>query len=685
MRKRIYLFYSVLFVFCSINLLYGQDNRVCFVNYGKMHVAYNPSNSSLYVLGSMQLRSNSSILQNGITQLGKNFYHDADGNGFTREDGEFVSVGTFRFVNDMDTLRYITTLDSSIDDFNRKDNFIAFPEIEIATSDTIILPPKMGMDAIDIVKSDDATGKILLCSKSYSEVSGVNVYDASLRITGSGTSEELVQAGSVIVEKDLTPYRIEEGGTGAGPLFAFATPFENQRTGYFAGNWVRKMMEGDNLHVDYVYGNKAQGGIIIRDQYICDPEEPFVPGKGYLLRLRKQDYSYDELIKTGGLGITKAEAFDYNKDKLMMCGQLYNLEPATKQLFARDTLFHYELNNAEAKTLNWIIGNSYTCSISIDSLINAMGNSPLKFEPNIYVFPKGSTSYHIYKIQPNNVNNSMNVIDIESIPAMSYFMIRVSKNANQSGSLTLTKKDLLVHDNNPHSYVDKIDESTFSNEVLFKVSPDENSNVYDMAGIALRSNGNKNADGNDIIKVSNSNDELFQLYAVSEDNQKLSANIIPEDMTTTRLNLLPGKAKGTFRIEAQRIQSLSTEGIWIEDLKERKVVDLKESNGIYVFEVNPLDDPNRFKVHFKKVYTNIEEVNDEFWQIYYSDNNLIVEGLTTDDIGSELFVADIQGRILFTQKIHEAPKTSIFLNLNKGIYIAKLEGKRTLSLKFLSK
>jgi hypothetical protein len=98
----------------------------------------------------------------------------------------------------------------------------------------------MGIDALKLIRNTvdygNDLGKLRLESKAIKDDEDKDQsYDASLRITGASTLTfaELVPSGSVIVEHDLTPYRVEVE-MGNGSLFAFASPFKNMRSGYFA-------------------------------------------------------------------------------------------------------------------------------------------------------------------------------------------------------------------------------------------------------------------------------------------------------------------------------------------------------------------------------------------------------------------------------------------------------------------
>jgi hypothetical protein len=680
---------------CPLFLCGQTSTKVVFYNKGKMFVSPNPGISSLYIKNAIHVKGNTEITQQGVTIIGGDFYHDALSTVFKKEGETFPSKGRIVFAGNNDIRRLITTKDNPIDDFDRGNYFIAFPEIEIETSDTVVIPSRMGIDALKIIQTSSQSGKILLESNSINSSSEdpliwkTYTYDASLRLRGTGeagdpeNSSDLVPPGAVVVERDLTPYRVADGETGAGLLFAFASPFKDQRSGYFAGNWIRRMIETNDGHVQFVYGNRRDPGtnIIIPEQYIINPAETFVSGKGYLIKLRATGFNYQDLINTGGLPITAADPSDYDLSKFIFNGKPYQMEHADEQLFADDILFQRTVNLTtfpRDTTINWIIGNSYTAPISIPALIELMGPSPLNFEPNLYVFPHGSTTYQIYKLQSNA--NAMQVIEIDEIPAMSYFMIRLDRTRSQYGTFTLHRNDLLTHGTVSHNLL-RSARMPYDNEIVIRISPESNPSIYDLSGIGLRQNGNPNTDNNDIIKSEGSS-ELFSIYTEGLDRRKLSANILPETTESVPLFVLSGSTEGQFLLDVSRMESLRTEGLWLEDLIERKTIDLVQTNGRYTFRATPHDPPGRFIIHFKRLITGIDTKTDSFLQVYYSNGQLKIKGLDLNDRGSTIRIFNMQGQILQSQKIVQTPETTIDIPLTDGIYIAKLEGKRSIAKKF---
>jgi hypothetical protein len=668
--------------------MYGQTPPVCFVNAGPMRVdSSSAGDTALYISGSMSTAGSlADIYQVGRTALRGSFYHDASTHGFSVDaTGWGISTGELIFTGEtpVSGTRYITA--SSLSSFDRGATYAALPGVTLLTNDTLILPGRMGIDAQNIHVGATKSGRLILCS----DTAAGKVYDASLRVSGGGSSESLVDAGSVWIERDLSLYRLHNPGSSVGiadyPLFAFASPMKTMKSGYFAGNWVRRLATdpANYNHVQYVYGNQSTGGIIIQDQYLWDPTEAFENGKGYLVKARPDDFDYQQLIDEGGLSVTDAAASFYQKGKFIFDGNIYSMQSNfNEQVFAENTLFSQTVNATPAATINWVIGNSWTSAIRVDSLVKIIDNHPLIFEPSIYVWPAGSTTYQRYvapgwNATPSNMPAPIGVIDIQSIPSQSIFMVRVLPGVAQNGTFSLNKRQVQTHSSAAHNTLRSA--SAFKDEILFKVSPSENRNIYDLTAVGLRPNAKEIADDQDMQKMFQSNSSIFMLYSLSTDNQKLSVNAVPNGTPSVKLCLQPGDHEQSMVITASRTESI--EHAWLEDLLTHDFIDLKEETE-YAFISSPNDTPERFIVHFANAPTGLETPEDNFLQCYYQSGQLVVKGLRESDLNSVLYIVDMQGRTLQRETITQAPEMRFSVNFEAGIYIAKLQGKRHITLKF---
>ncbi|MDD2284943.1 MAG: hypothetical protein PHQ11_06035 [Paludibacter sp.] len=657
---------------------------VVFVNTGLMNVHTGGINGvAMYVPFGMRCTgADASVILNGQLNLGGNFYQDALTPAFKIDETTTTSVpystGIFRFVKYWNQPRLITS-DNLETTYDRGDSYIAFPHVRIATNDTLVLQAKMGMDALTIKRESASTGGVILKSDRY----GDNVYDASLRITGSGKSTDLVDVGSVVVEREMSYYR---SISGEHKLFGFASPFNNtQLSGYFAGNWVRRpIADPETGHTRYIFGNEQDNsGVILPSQYIYNPLEELKPAQAYLIRPRPAGFNYQDLRDQNGLSVTDAEVDAYDQTKFAFNGKVYELPEYEEQLFAEDSLFRSPYITGTTSTINWLIGNSYTAPIGTKQLIDAMGASPLRFSPYIWVYPAGSSTYQSYKISGND---NVQVLDLEEIPAMSIFMIRVLSGTNP-GKFAVTR-DMQRHAPVTHSIPMKAKargkvNATYNNQVTFKVMPADNIWNFDLAAIGLRADASLGADGYDMTKVSTTAD-VFQLYSLSSANTKLSANAVPTETSSVKLCFRPVSDTTEFQLEASHYETLSTEGIWLEDTKTDTIFDVGNLNS-YSFISEPGDNEERFIVHF--VDPGSTGLNEDLYKralsVYMLNDVLIVKNLLAEDVGSLISLFDGSGRLIKTHVVERSPQLEIPFNYLPGVYIIQLKGTRLLTDKFL--
>jgi hypothetical protein len=152
--------------------VFGAPDTVRFVNAGKMAVAANGATgkSVLHIPHAVWMTQNASIRQDGITTIGGNFYQNAVTNVFYKSGGNFPSTGKIVFfrdngVSNTGTRRYVTVNKfGNIDAFDRGQSFVAFPEIEIRTKDTLVIPARMGIDALKLTRNTASYGSTLASS-----------------------------------------------------------------------------------------------------------------------------------------------------------------------------------------------------------------------------------------------------------------------------------------------------------------------------------------------------------------------------------------------------------------------------------------------------------------------------------------------------------------------------------------
>jgi len=684
MKKAILLFTCFACMGITSPIMANDPSHVAFVNTGRMYIA-SQAGTSMYIPDAIRMLSVSGgdsvkIVLNGRLELGGNFYQDAHTSVFDVDSvgGRTHSTGTLSFVNTNGVNRFVTTQSEPLSTFDRGLYYIAFPNVEIGTNDSIILPAKMGMDALTVKRAGGSTGYLVLRSDTV----GAYVFNASLRLTATGiSSENQVDSGAVLIEQEMKAFR-----TGT-QLFAFASPFKNtQLSGYFAGNWVRKPQTGTYGSTTYVLGNKpsaSDSSVINADQYVTDAQTTLIPAQAYLIKPRPTGFDYSSLQTTNGLSVTGASAGAYDLDKLFFNGVVYTLPAYKEQLFAEDVLYTNSISTGVTLpgTVNWLIGNSYTCPISTKLLAKQMESSGLQFAPTIYIFPAGSTSYQPLTI--TGTGDAIVVSDATEIPAMSIFMVRVAKGQTVVSNTFSVGKESLAHSRVSQDLGFRSATVTQPDQVLFKISPINNERIYDLAAIGVRATASLGSDEYDVAKVYTTGQEGFQLYTLSATGSKLSANGVPLDVDTVILGLKPAPVSGTYQIAASYVEGLSTTGIWLEDRLTNTTVDLK-SNATYSFTSNPTDSETRFTVRFKSAVTSIGNASsDKGLVAFFGNGNLQINELQALDMQAKIYVYDVQGKLVQTAVVSSYPSMTIPVAFAKGGYVFKLKGQRTATLKLI--
>jgi len=698
-------------LFTPVLLVAQTDASIpTMVNIGQAYVAPNASGTTMLVTKSMVLGDGSDIYVAGAVEPGQNWtttnpgkmaiggsvYQNATdpSNGFTVDTTKpanpakgkgivsFYDITGYsnagqRFVTtDPDGLQSNNVSHKDLATFTRADRYVAFPQIEVATADEVVIPARMGIDALNIIKT--GTGKMRL----ESTPSGTSVFDASMRIVGAGSvSNALVPAGMVIVERDVSLYRDQNNtSTEMSQLgrMPFATPMENMRSGYFAGNFVRQTIADPATgHVDYVYADQKSTvtGKIDGKFYLTKPyDDLFKQGTAYVIDLRPNGFDYSQLSDNGGL----PETFGSNNHDIPLIkfdGNVYT-QSLNEQVFAQDVLYSKNLNiSANSNWINWAIGNSYTAGIDVELLATAMKNSTLRFGSSIFVFTSGGAQGY----QPVNiVDPSFNILtDLTEIPSQSTFIVQLMNTGAQVGSLEINKP-MQTHGDVAHG-ANLAKGYRFLEEVLFKVTSEENPNFYDLTLIGFRPNAKPTYDSVDLEKVYSSSNNVFQMYSTSTDGTKLSGNALSTGTANAPLSFKPAFAKSDYVISTSRLESLTTEIVWLEDLKTGKTIDLR-AVGEYEFSAEPGDNPNRFIVHFTKASAAREDITKkEDITIDYNNatREITIGRLEQTDLGSLVIIANAQGRIVKNASIAQFPQSLVDVrDLVDGVYIATVKGNR---------
>ena len=672
--------YLLLLLFLPLSLSVESQTHdptiVRFVNTGKMHVAANSNNASLFIPDGVLTDKTSSIVQKGVTVIGGNFYQNAETPAFSVEANSFTSgSGTVRFITNHSPkqrriavwggsvgipVRYTTVNPTVGNFFPRNTAYVAFPHIEIATADTIYIPAMMGLDADNVVRTS-STGTLYLESNP---LGSDQIYEASLRITGN-----TVTAGAVVVEKYVLPFRDKPDANIY--LYPFATPYTYQRAGYFAGNWVRAPRADASGHYAYPFADKrdATQDYIEESQYVRWADDLLFSGNPYLLRLQPDGHSYDlPFIMTGGE--------EHDLEKFILNGKPYNLPFADEQKIT-GTLF-CRAPAASGTKYQWLIGNSYTSAISIDLLISAMKNSSTQFSNLLYIYPHGATSYEAYDLSSDYPGN------IPDIPAMSVFMLIVSSGNTNTSQEFIIHREMQIHGKgfDANGTGPFLSPAQSNPQLVFRLTPEDNPYIYDQTRIVLQEGTPLTLNSLSIAKPLNTTGDYFQLYGGSQTNA-LSKNVLPENTSETPLFINPPKYAISCRLTVSGLETLSAETLLLYDSKLDTWIDLLLSED-YVFESEPQDNPERFKLYFKSP-TDLDFVETVSVSASYKDGYLYLTGLNSAALGSRLSIYNTSGLLLQETEIDSYPDYNTSVPVSTGVYVAKIMGEQPAIIKFIKR
>jgi hypothetical protein len=651
-----------------------------FVNTGKLYVGPNSTDATkttLYVKGSILARDSSEISQNGITEVTGHFVQNAKTHAFgTSAAGYATGTGIFAFSGETsEGLRYISS-DTTNLSFDRSDRYITFPHIEIRTNDEIVVPSRMGIDAISIIRPAGYYGKLRLKSESNISAGKAYAYDASLRITGSGSSASLATAGAVIVERDVTPY-IDSVAVGQNtPMFGFATPFDGtQVVGYFAGNWVSQVQSGTNGDVAFPLSNTT---------YFSSNGAVLAAGDAQYVRLRDKKADYIQALASGALPVVSGQDLNKTKTKFEFNGNVYDYSTVNEQLFANDALSR-TVSSSSSDSIKWVIGNSFTAPISINKLGIALQASSLAFDGKIYLLPAGSSSFQAYDYV-NPLLNSTSVAALTEITATTTFMLKLAPGST-TGTFSVTK-DMLAHGLLSHSLQKSAlaksikTSGIVADKAEFIVSLASNPNIFDMASVAVYDLASANYDSFDAYK---DGFYPFGLYTLSKDGTPLSANITPIVTDSIPLCFKVTTLATDFQMNVSQLDLVNAEGLWLQDKLNGTLKQLSAGD-TYGFTASPEDDANRFVVYFRapKSTTGIDLNSQEAISAYYKDDVLRISHLSDTDLGAQITLLDLQGRPLLRTSVADVPQQAINIgHFASGVYVLNIKGQRSFTVKFV--
>ncbi|MCC8144857.1 MAG: T9SS type A sorting domain-containing protein [Bacteroidales bacterium] len=642
------------------NLFTGKDNQM--------------QATTLFVKGNILVEGERvSIDQNGVTTLTGDFINNVtSGNVFESDNTGLVE---FNGTN----IQYIG---GSAD---KSSNYIRFPNVRIENDSSVRISPSMGVEVNDLYLD---RGRLVLQSA---------VSDTSLRITEiahllvrSGGSVVYNREPEIITEKGLIEVELALGDNFENKrLIGFSSPYKRIYSDYFMFNFLSKPSPAG------LFGDS--------NRLIVDISVPMNAGEGYIVGqgiIQDENYFQEHLNplwSEADYNDRYTEKFSFIRDFMPHSFGQYNTEA--------DRFTGEEINITDVETpltqrgFNYV-GNPYTTPLDLSSFVletdvadewgvtrSMDGTGELR--NSFYVISGGTGVYNeqtdkytftVSYLLGQAVGGTLTNEELPSLQIAPMQMFIVGKNADGVSNFRIPAT---ARSHGPAPFLKNT--GSFVDELLIE-SRDEDTQAYDRLCVVFRPNATLlSNDPYDAVKLFNYSGGVSQIYTQSSNDRKMTTNVISPQTKSLNLYLQPSTDRERqVSLTAYRLNSLaSVSGVWLEDKSTREKINLLETP-TYTFTSSPTDDPDRFVLHFSETGVAIDypEETSEL-TIFSFGNKVHVHGLEEQDLKALVSVSDIQGRILFQEKVGSFPEYTIEQYLAQGIYIVNIAGHRNVTKKVI--
>jgi hypothetical protein len=325
------------------------------------------------------------------------------------------------------------------------------------------------------------------------------------------------------------------------------------------------------------------------------------------------------------------------------------------------TLTHHESATHGYRGYNFI-GNPYPSAIDWDQ---SLGWTKTNVDNAVYFWNPLIGQYGSYVTYPPAGTNGATSI----IPSGQGFFVHVT-NGNATGSISVNNNARLHHDKQflkgamadpDYAYLQlktTSEMNTYSDETVIRFL-DEATPSFDSESDALKMYGL---------------DEAPQLYSVTPDHSNLAVNTNPELIKNTIIPLgFRVGISGIYKIETAVLINFSSDTeIKLEDKKENIFIDLNEQAN-YSFPANPLDDPDRFNIHFipNPSISSFGNMPQNIF-IFTDGNDVFIRHSEGESLSGDVEIHDLLGRLIYFRNIavHESYQIS---GINKGMYLISFQ------------
>ncbi|MDH6358695.1 hypothetical protein [Parabacteroides sp. PF5-9] len=658
--------YCLIVLASSLLSISTMESQV-FYNTGKVTVAAPAitNGASLYIDGGMRSVGTSGIKHVGKTVLTGSLFNDVtSGHMFSQRGGIFEFKGTT-----------VQRIGGTADKANQ---YVEFPETVIVNntntahsndSAVVIIEPTMGVTMKNLTLT---RGRLVIDSKVNGDATDI----AHLLVESSGTvnynhTSSKSTAGVVQVNLAMGSNATEGG------LAGFSSPFKSIYSDYFFFNFMA-IPKTDMFFA----GN--------RDLWNLDPTVQMTAGKGYVIGQGIVPHTAPHNAPGGYYYTHKNTAYsaaDY--------GQVAKERFSFARLFANNSSWQTYMSSKsdrftgeELNTTTVIVpivqgfnylGNPYTVPLDLSSFVTLPSSSDwggvYDIEAKFYILSPNSTGTYnagsgLFSFTSSYLvgQKTGGTAPSNTVAPMQMFAVKKSSTGTSNFRINAGAR---THGN--ISFLRSGQEQP-EDELLIETK-DLATGGFDRICMVLRPTASlKGNDMYDAEKLFNTTGGVNQIYTRSEDGVNLTTNVIPTSTRSVVMYFMPSAKAQEVLLTADRISSLISVGsVILEDritgMKTNLMVDPS-----YTFNSSPLDEIDRFVLHFNAPLTGIETIGTEALSAQYRGSTLYIKGLNENHLGRNVVIYDMQGVLVHSERITEIAPCRIDKSLAKGVYIIHIDG-----------
>ncbi|MCD4697037.1 MAG: choice-of-anchor J domain-containing protein, partial [Bacteroidales bacterium] len=309
------------------------------------------------------------------------------------------------------------------------------------------------------------------------------------------------------------------------------------------------------------------------------------------------------------------------------------------------------------------VGNPYASGVDWD-VNDGSGWTRTNVANSIYIWNQGVGNYGVY-VKGNSGSGTNNVTN--EIPPHQGFFVYCNDDAGPgagSGSLSIDNGARI------HSSQEILKGGKAINEnIKFAVS---GNNYKDEIIISINQDASYNFDSEFDAKKLNGSENAPQLYTLASDGNELSINSIPSVETNLTIPLNIEVSEDTFyELSMTELEGFETLPIYLEDMKENKVVDIKSVIN-YKFFASANDEAQRFLLHFSHNEAPVisEGQSGENILIYASKKIITIQ--SANEMNGAVKVFDLLGKEVFSGRLNNTIAHEINMIDKEGYFIVNI-------------